>query len=107
MHAGGLGRNPRRKSKLAGGQRTAIEKRREDHAACTLPTLVPRNIDRELTNPRVTWSRAVWKRRGEGGDALSAPATTISVPGLNHSSISPDVRVSVSKVAMRSAIPSL
>jgi len=37
MRAGGLGRNPRREGKLAGGQRTAIEKRREHRSSRRLP----------------------------------------------------------------------
>ena len=37
MHAGGLGRNPRRKGKLGGGQGAAIEKRREHRGSRRLP----------------------------------------------------------------------
>ena len=37
MRAGGLGRNPRRKGKLAGGQGSAIEKRREHRSSRRLP----------------------------------------------------------------------
>lgn len=37
MRAGGLGRNPRRKGKLAGGQGSAIEKRREHRSSRRFP----------------------------------------------------------------------
>src|SRR6202022_1984993 len=37
MRAGGLGRNPRRKGKLAGGQGSAIEKRRNHRSSRRLP----------------------------------------------------------------------
>ena len=37
MRAGGLGRNPRRKGKLAGGQGTAIKKRRQHRRSRGFP----------------------------------------------------------------------
>src|SRR6266851_5815948 len=64
-----LRENPARE--LVQPRRTSgFDERSEHRATCSLPTLVPCDIDRELTNARVTRSRAVWKRRGESNDVL-------------------------------------